>query len=509
MRLALCPEQRALSFKAQDGGRSAVESYFGRFWIARLLVERGMAALYLVAFLIVLRQWKPLLGENGLLPAPDYLKRVTFREAPGIFCWRYSDRLADGVGLAGLVLAALALIGIPEAGPVWVSLAAWLALWFLYLSIVNAGQTFYGFGWESMLLEAGFFTAFLGSSRNEPSILPLLILRWMLFRTEVGAGLIKLRHDRCWRDLTCLFYHYETQPLPNPLSWYFHRMPAIFHRFSALFSHFVQVIVPFALFAPQPYASIAGGLIIFHQLWLMVSGNYSWLNWLTVVLGFAAFDDRILAAALPIAVPSLTPRPLAFNLLLDVLAGATVLLSVRPALNLISRNQVMNRIYNSFHLVNAYGAFGNVSKKRYEIVIEGTDEGLITQHTRWQEYGFKGKPGDPMRMPPQIAPYHLRLDWLVWFLPFSVTVTESGIRNWGYQAWFVRFIKKLLSGDAAILRLMRTNPFPHSKPTYLRALFYEYRFITWREKRDSGAWWTRKLLGVYLPPVSLADLKDL
>src|SRR5687768_18559289 len=86
----------------------------------------------------------------------------------------------------------------------------------------------------------------------------ILILRWMLFRVELGAGLIKLRHDRCWRDLTCLYYHYETQPLPNPLSRIFHRFPKPLHRLSVAFSHFVQVIVPFGVFAPQPIASIAG-----------------------------------------------------------------------------------------------------------------------------------------------------------------------------------------------------------------------------------------------------------
>jgi hypothetical protein len=486
-----------------------VDAYFGHVWIARLLLQRGMAAVYLVAFLAVLRQWKPLLGEHGLLPAPVYLKRMSFLEAPSIFCWRYSDRIADAVGWAGLVLSALALFGITEAGPVWISIAVWLTLWFLYLSIVNVGQTFYAFGWESMLLEAGFFTAFLGSTRIAPSILPMVILRWMLFRTEVGAGLIKLRHDRCWRDLTCLYYHYETQPLPNPLSWYFHRLPTIVHRFSALFSHFVQVVVPFALFAPQPFASIAGGLIIFHQLWLIISGNYSWLNWITVVLGISAFNDRILGTVLPLVPPPFAPRPMAFNALLYILTAITLLLSIKPAKNLISKSQAMNRSYNPFHLVNAYGAFGSVSKKRYEIVIEGTDEGLVTPHTRWQEYGFKAKPGDPMRTPPQIAPWHLRLDWLIWFLPFSVTVTENGIRKWGYNTWFARFIKKLLNGDAATLRLMRTNPFPESKPTFVRALFYEYRYTTWREKRETGAWWVRRLLGIYLSPVSLNDFKDL
>src|SRR5262249_28286467 len=285
-----------------------MHGYWGEDQLVRLLVQRALAAIYLVGFLAVLNQFKPLLGENGLLPVPAFLRRVRFRSAPGIFHWRYSDRLLDIVAWTGIVLSALAVLGISESGSTWVSMVVWLALWALYLSVVNVGQTFYAFGWESMLVEAGFFASFMGPLRVQPSVIPVLILRWMLFRTEFGAGLIKLRHDRCWRDLTCLFYHYETQPLPNPLSWYFHHLPKIMHRTGVSGSHVVQLIAPFVLFAPQPFASIAGALIIFHQLWLIVSGNYSWLNWLTVVLGITAFDDAVLRYNLPMALPSLARR---------------------------------------------------------------------------------------------------------------------------------------------------------------------------------------------------------
>lgn len=487
----------------------ALNSYFGEVWIARLMMQRGMAAIYFVAFLAVVNQFKPLLGERGLLPVPDYLGRTSWRSAPSIFRWRYSDRLVDLVGWAGVVLSVLAMLGVTEAGPVWVSVFAWLLLYVLYLSVVNVGQKFFGFGWESMLLEAGFFTAFLGPTHMQPSVIPIVILRWMLFRTEMGAGLIKLRHDQCWRDLTCLYYHYETQPLPNPLSRYFHFIPKPMHRFSALASHFVQVIVPFGLFAPQPIAAIAGGLIIFHQLVLIVSGNYSWLNWLTVVLGVSALDDRVLAVVLPMHAPMLAARPVAFDVVLYLLAVATVLLSIQPALNLISPNQAMNTNYNPLHLVGAYGAFGNVGRERYEIEIEGTTDRVVTPATTWQAYGFKGKPGDPMRMPPQVAPYHLRLDWLIWFLPFSVRVTRDGIHVWGYERWFLRFVQRLLAADPAILKLMRKDPFGGKRPEFVRALFYQYWFTSPEDKRQSGAWWSRKLLGVYLAPTSSAMLERL
>ena len=484
-------------------------TYFGDVWIVRLVLQRGMAAIYCVAFLSVVRQFKPLLGEHGLLPVPEYLQRASFRDAHSLFHWHYSDRLADFIGWTGLLVSACAVLGLTEAGPLWLSVAAWLLLWVLYLSIVNVGQQFFGFGWESMLLEAGFFTAFLGPTHMAPSLIPVLILRWMLFRTELGAGLIKLRHDTCWRDLTCLYFHYETQPLPNPLSRYFHALPQPFQRVSVLFSHVVQVLVPFALFAPQPYASIAAGLTVLQQLLLIVSGNYSWLNWLTALLGIAGLSDRILAFALPLHTPTLAARPFAFDILLYILAAVTVGLSVQPVLNLFSKHQRMNFSYNPLHLVNTYGAFGSVGRERYEIVLEGTTDPVLTPATEWKEYGFKAKPGDPNRRPPQIAPYHLRLDWLIWFLPFSVAVTRRGIRVRGYDVWFVRFVEKLLTADPGILDLMGKNPFPDQPPAILRAHMYRYHFADRQTKAETGAWWTRELLGTYLEPISLQVLQEL
>ena len=485
-------------------------AYFGHLTLTRLLLQRGMAAIYLIAFLTVLLQGKPLIGARGLLPIPGFLEHTTFRQAPSLFHWRYSDRLLDLVAWTGILVSACALLGLTEAGPIWLLVAAWLVLYVLYLSVMNAGQNFFGFGWESMLLEAGFFTAFLGPRHTAPSVIPVLILRWMLFRTELGAGLIKLRHDKCWRDLTCLYFHYETQPLPNPLSWYFHRLPKSAHRVGVLFSHFLQVVCPFGLFAPQPVASVAAGLCIMQQLWLIVSGNYSWLNWLTVVLGVAGFSDEVLHCGLPyISAPALHPAPLVFTILLWALAAATLALSVRPTLNLFSRHQLMNFSYNPYHLVNTYGAFGSVSRDRYEIVLEGATDAIPTPATGWKEYGFKGKPGDLYRMPSQIAPYHLRLDWMVWFLPFTVAVTPRGIHVRGYEIWFVRFVQKLLSADPGILGLLRTDPFAGQPPALVRARFYRYSYTDPQTKRTTGAWWGRELLGEFLPPVNLRSLSRL
>jgi hypothetical protein len=473
-------------------------------WLVRLAFQRGLAAIYLVAFVEALREFRPLLGERGLLPVREYVERVGFGEAPSVFHVHYSDRFFSiAVGL-GVALALAAVLGLTEAGPIWLSFGAWLVLWALYLSIVNVGQRFYGFGWESMLVEAGFFAIFLGPARMQASLVPLLLLRWMLFRVEFGAGLIKLRHDRCWRELTCLYYHYETQPLPNPLSWSFHRLPRWFHRASVAFSHFVQLVVPFVFFAPQPAASVAGGLAIFHQLCLIVSGNYSWLNWLTVVLGLSTFSDGVLRHSLPFALGTGAAHawPAFYAPLSWVLVGVTAALSVKPTLNLFSREQAMNMSYNSLHLVNTYGAFGSVSKTRKEVVLEGSEAEDPTDPAGWREYEFKGKPGDVRRRPPQVAPYHLRLDWMMWFLQFSVARGAPGF----YDTWFIRLVEKLLAAQPDVLRLLRHDPFAGRRPKFVRARLFRYEYTSRRERRETGAWWKRKELGEYLPPVSADEL---
>ncbi|HEV2718857.1 MAG TPA: lipase maturation factor family protein [Thermoanaerobaculia bacterium] len=438
-------------------------------WLVRLLFLRGLAAIYLVAFISALNQFPALLGEHGLLPVRDFLDAVRFRDAPSLFHWRYSDRLLRAVAWTGIVLSILTVAADRAPWPLFI--AVWLVMWALYLSIVNVGQTFYAFGWESMLCEAGFFAAFLGPAALPAPAIVIVILRWMLFRVELGAGLIKLRHDECWRNLTCLYYHYETQPLPNALSRIFHRFPKAMHRASVAFSHFVQVVAPFGLFAPQPIASIAAALAISQQLLLIVSGNYAWLNWLTVVLGVTGFSAL-----------TMEPLPIAYNVVLYLLAALTAVLSIRPALNFFARHQYMNYCWNRFHLVCAYGAFGSITRERYEVVIEGSDDGA-----EWKEYGFRAKPCDLARRPLQIAPYHLRLDWLMWFLPFSL--------HRGYEVWFVRFVQKLLAGDVQTLRLLRHNPFPDAPPRYLRAGYYLYQF-------GRETWWTRTRVGDYLPVVS-------
>jgi len=466
--------------------------------LGRLLFQRGLAFVYLIAFLVAAQQFRPLLGERGLLPAPAFLAAVPFRQAPSLFHLRYSDRLFGVVAWAGVLLALAALVGLTDLVPLPLAMLVWLAMWALYLSIVNVGQTFYSFGWETLLLEAGFLAIFLGNA-GTPTPLPLVVLvRWLLFRVEFGAGLIKMRGDPCWRDLTCLYYHHETQPMPNPLSWYFHHLPKRFHRLEVLGNHAAQLVVPFLLFFPQPIASFAGIVIVATQSWLLLSGNFSWLNLITIVLAAMAFDDATIGAVLPLAQGWSTGAQTWHGVAVLAVTALIVVLSYRPARNLVSRRQLMNSSFDPLHLVNTYGAFGSITRERFEIVIEGTGEAVLGPATRWREYEFKGKPGDVRRRPPQYAPYHLRLDWLMWFAAMSSPA---------YHEWFLPFLLRLLEADRATLRLLRHDPFGGTAPRYVRALLYRYRFTTPAERRADRAWWARELVGEYVRPLSLARLR--
>jgi Lipase maturation factor len=462
------------------------------YWLSRWLFERLLAAIYVIAYLNAWNEFPALLGQNGLLPAPRYLAVARFRGAPSLFHVHYSDTLLRAVSGAGIVLSVLLVAGVPQAGPAWVAMLTWLVLWVMYVSIVNVGQTFYSFGWESLLLEAGFVAVFLGPARTAPPTTIMWFLRWLLFRLEFGAGLIKLRHDPCWRDLTCLYYHHETQPMPNPLSWYFHWLPKPLHKVEVLGNHFGQLIVPFGLFLPQPIAGAAAALMIVHQVWLILSGNFAWLNWLTLAVAVPALDDTALGHILPVPVPALEAPDGWYTWTVIGASALFVALSYAPARNLISRGQLMNFTYNPVHLVNSYGAFGNITRERNELVLEGTREGVLTPDTAWSEYEFKGKPGNPRRRPPQMAPYHLRLDWLMWFAAMSPAYAE---------AWLLPLVTKLLLNDAATLRLLAANPFADSAPAFVRASLYRYRFTTRAERRASGDWWVRRRLGTYLQPV--------
>jgi hypothetical protein len=478
--------------------------------LTRFAVLRLLALVYLVAFLILERQMGPLLGSGGLLPVAQFLTHVHDRLGVGAY-WRVptlfwlddSDAAMRSLCCIGIALSTLALVGVTNA-------VVQLALWAIYMSFVHVGQIFYGYGWETQLLETGLLAVFLCPLRSigplprtrVPVVVPWL-LRWLIFRVMLGAGLIKLRFDSCWRDLSCLDFHFETQPNPGPLSIYFHHAPHAVHVVGVAFNHFVEIVIPWFAFGFRRWRHAAGLLMVALQVTLIASGNLSFLNWLTIVPVLACFDDTAWARLIPnrwrprvldrlATAPPTKPHRWATV----VYAVVVALLSIGPVVNLMSSDQAMNASFDPFDIVNTYGAFGSVDRERYEVILEGTRDEPDDPRARWAEYELPCMPGDVRRRPCFITPYHLRLDWQMWFVGNAAARGES-IEQ---EPWLVHLVWQLLAGEPSPRRLLSRDPFPGSAPKYLRAGIWRYRFS---KDRAGGAWWDRERVGELMPPVSL------
>src|SRR6201997_1562256 len=294
--------------------QNVLERFFAlgnSYWLTRVVILRLLGFVYAVAFLVAANQLVPLIGEHGLTPATHFLNEVQTQlgsrsagmlRVPTLFWFGISDDALPIFSWIGFALSLVVLGGYANA----ILLAV---LWAMYMSIVHIGQIWYGYGWGNQLLHTGFLSIFLCPlldgrpfPRSRPPILVFWLFRWLGFRIMVGAGLIKMRGDECWRDLTCMFYHYETQPIPSPVSRYLHFAPLWFQKFGTGWNHFVELVVPWFSFGPRHVRHVAGVLLVTFQIFLIISGNLSFLNYLTIIPFLAWFDDTFLRHFLPGAI---------------------------------------------------------------------------------------------------------------------------------------------------------------------------------------------------------------
>ena len=478
------------------------------YWLTRFVILRLLGFVYAVAFLVAVQQLVPLIGEHGLTPANHFLASVQTQlgsrtagvlRVPSLFWFGISDHGMVVFAWTGFALSLVVFAGYANAIILGI-------LWAMYMSIVHIGQIWYGYGWEIQLLETGFLSIFLCPlldgrpfPKCRPPILVFWLFRWLGFRIMIGAGLIKLRGDPCWRDLTCLYYHYETQPIPGPISRYLHFSPHWLLKFETAWNHFVELVVPWFSFGPRLARHIAGVLLVTFQIFLIISGNLSFLNYLTIIPFLACFDDSFLRHFLPRAIvrraehAAQQSQPARINNAIAVVLSIMVIwLSIPTVLNLVSGRQLMNYSFDPLDLVNTYGAFGTVGRERDEIIFEGTDDVLITDDTKWKEYEFKAKPGDLNRWPPFVAPYQPRIDWQIWFAAMASPADYP---------WTLHFVWKLLHNDRGTLSLLANNPFPDAPPHYIRARLYRYQFAPIGDR----AWWQRERIGEWLPALDVND----
>jgi predicted DCC family thiol-disulfide oxidoreductase YuxK len=463
--------------------------------IASSLFSRALALIYCIAFVSFGRQVRGLIGAQGILPVTEFLAEVAqqlgasrFWRVPTLFWWANSEYALEAIVWGGAVLAFVAAFVRPHSAA---QKAAFVVLFAFYLSIVTGGQIFMGYQWDYLLLEAGFLAIFL-----KPAYTRVWLFRWLLFRLMFESGAVKLLSgDLSWRNLTALAVHYETQPLPTPIAWYMMQTPLWFQKVSTASVFFVELLLPLLMFGPRRLKQIAAAGTILLQFLILLTGNYTFFNLLTIALCLFLLDDRFLSRIDTRHARSVRPVRshryisavlFAFLMALSLpqlgsMFGIEMAVSVRRALAFAS----------PFGVVNSYGLFATMTVTRPEISIEGSNDNI-----EWRPYIFPYKPSPLNRAPGWVAPFQPRLDWQMWF---------AALGTYRENPWLLSFMVRLLQGSPPVLQLMAQNPFPVQPPKYVRAMVYQYRFTNFDERRRTGNWWKRELLGTHVPPISLRE----
>ena len=460
--------------------------------VASWLFARVIALIYLIAFISFGRQARGLIGAQGIQPITEFLTEVTrqfgaqaFWRVPTIFWWIHTEYGLLSIAWGGAVVAGVAAIGRPHTPG---QKGAFMLLFIYYLSIVNGGQVFMGYQWDFLLLEVGFLAIFL-----KPSFVRAWLFRWLLFRLMLESGAAKLlSHDPTWRKLTALDFHYWTQPLPTPIAWYLAQAPEWFQKTSIVFTFAVELALPILMFGPRRLKQIAALGTVVLQILIILTGNYTFFNYLTLALCLFLLDDTFLSR---LKINVKTRKPLRANRYVSLALAAVVLfISVDQLVGMFQLPtpeiaDIITGRASSFGIVNEYGLFATMTTHRPEISIEGSNDGVD-----WQEYTFRYKPGPLNRALRWVAPEQPRLDWQMWF---------AALENYRENPWLLRFMERLLQGSIPVIQLLDHDPFAGKPPKFVRAIEYEYRFTTFDERRETGNWWKRELKGTYFPPMGL------
>lgn len=478
-----------------------------RFATGAWIFLRLLALIHVVAFASFWVQLEPLVGANGLLPAADYFAAVkkqlgasAYHELPTL-AWVFgAESFLHVLCAAGIVLGGLAFAGLAPA----LCLAL---LWVAFLSLCCAGQMFFNFQWDALLLETTLLAIFLaprGWRLVEPPRLPRLLLWWLLFRLMFLSGVVKLASgDALWRSFDALTVHYETQPLPTVLGWYVHQLPAAWHRAACVAMFVIELVAPFLLFAPRGLRHNGALLLTGLMIAVALTGNYTYFNLLTVALCLLCFDDawwrtvlRRPSLAESAAASSPTP-PRGWRRVAGVSAASfvfayTLVQTLAPftaRLGPPPGYRTLAALLGPLRSFNNYGLFAVMTNPRYELVFEGSTDGRT-----WLAYEFPHKPGGLDRAPTWVAPHQPRLDWQLWFAALG-----SPTQN----RWVLAVCEHLLRGNPTVLRLFAHNPFAAGPPRFVRVVRYEYHFTDTATRKHTGQWWRRSPHDLYIQPASL------
>jgi hypothetical protein len=518
--------------------------------VPRWILLRALAAIYFSAFYSLLFQIKGLIGADGIFPAHDYLGAVArsfpatkFWFAPTLFWFSSTSNTLMLVTWIGLLASVVAFFNL------WPRLSFCICF-VCFLSFVTAAGEFSNYQSDGMLLEAGFIALFfvprgllpgLGAS-FPPSRASLFLLQWEWFRIYFESGMVKLiSGDRQWRTLTAMDEYYQNGPLPTWVGWYVEHLPHWFHAASAAGTLVMELAVVWLFLLPRRARIVCFFIVTPWQIGVIVTANYTFLNYLVLCLGFLLLDDRFLLPAVParyrnviaagidtsknsdeelrtasIDSPdldlhdqdshdeaaeqtrSIALRKLGGHFSAIRLAVATVLLSwifydttaemlLIPFRNLPLPTAPIAAL-EPMRIANQYGLFAVMTNGRYEIEFQGSSDGQ-----NWTAYPFRYKPQALNEAPRIYAPYQPRFDWNLWF---------ASLGDWHQNDMVPLTEERLLENDKDVLSLFRSNPFSQAPPRFVRAVLWQYWFTSSDEKRTTGNWWRRQYLGLYAPELT-------
>jgi lipase maturation factor len=513
----------------------------------RWLFLRALGCIYFSAFYSLIFQIRGLIGPDGILPAAEYLQAVAHSLgysrgiwfAPTLLCLSSGDQALAALCWVGMIASLVLVANVWPRGMLVICFVC-------FLSFVSAAQDFSSYQSDGMLLEAGFIAFFFAppgfrpgfASASLPSRASLFLLQWEWFRIYFESGVAKIvGGDPEWRHFTAMDEYYQNGPLPTWIGWYVQHLPHWFHASSVFATLALELVLVWMLFLPRRWRIACFLIVTPWELGIILTANYTFLNYLVLTLGILLLDDRLLARFFPQrwkkyflpdaeAVAYRSPGVSEMN---ESHRGGEA--STEPKESEPSRMQKWRESFRRrfnivklsltgfilfgifyvtmaeliwmfsplplptapvaalepFRIANRYGLFGVMTRGRYEIEFQGSDDGKT-----WVAYPFRYKPQDLDKAPGTYAPYQPRFDWNLWF---------ASLGSWQDYPIVARTEVKLLSNDKDVLSLFQANPFSKAPPHEVRAVIWEYWFTTVSEKRTQGLWWRREFLGLYAPTI--------
>jgi hypothetical protein len=518
-------------FDAQTGPQTRL--------VPRWIFLRALAVFFFSAFYSLLFQIEGLIGPRGVLPAEKFLNALRsetgslrFWYAPSLFWISSGEHMMMAVTWLGLIASIAAFCNL------WPRLSFFVCL-ICFLSFITAAEAFSSYQSDGMLLEAGFLALFFAprgllpgpGAASPTSRASLFLLQWEWFRIYFESGLVKLLSgDPEWRNYTAMNEYYQNGPLPTWVGWYFEHLPHWFHAATVVATLGMELAVVWMLFLPRRARLICFCIVTPWEVGVILTANYTFLNYLVLALGFLLLDDRSVRWLLPARIRALLPEPqepkdaprktellsildtsnemkesepavvrswtgmlgtarvAVTAVMLTWIAYATTVEMIRmpwPDLPLPTEPGVA---LEPLRIANQYGLFAVMTRGRYEIEFQGSNDG-----ENWTPYLFRYKPQALDKAPGIYAPYQPRFEWNLWF---------ASLGNWQQNNLVPLTEERLLENDPDVLALFRGNPFVQAPPRFVRAVLWQYWFTSMEEKRRSGNWWKRNLMGLYAPELT-------